>query len=253
MRIRNICASLFVIFFLASCVTTVTGPTRKLNPGKQLGVLIELGNGYIRNRQYGRAKENLTQALKIDPESPAALNALGLVYQLEGEDDLAESYFKEAVSVAPNFAMARNNFGAFLYEHARYEEAIEQLNVAANDRLYPRRAQVFLNLGVSHLKLGNKVEAEQALKRSLQLNAGISRALLELADLKLQQKDFVSARHYFSQYERSRQKNARSLWICVQLSRVFKNDDKAASCGLMLKNVFPNTYEYRRYEASIDK
>ncbi|MBL4680722.1 MAG: type IV pilus biogenesis/stability protein PilW [Pseudomonadales bacterium] len=241
---------ILILLLMSACVTTVTGPQKNINPAKQLEVLISLGAGYIQNRQYGRAKENLMKALELDPRSPGALNAFGLVYQLEGEMDLSEEYFKKAIQVSPNFAMVRNNYGAFLYQQGRYEEAIEHLNVAAEDRLYPRRAQVFLNLGISHLKLGQKDEAERTLLRSVQLNNRQPRALLELAEIKFQQKDYADARRYFAQLEASRQTTSRSLWLCVRISKVFNNEDKAASCGLLLKNTFPNTYEYRRYQMS---
>ena len=248
--LTKVTAAVLSLFLLNACITTVTGAKKNINPTKQLEVLINLGTGYIQNRQYGRAKENLTRALELDPRSAGALNAFGLVYQLEGEMDLAEDYFKRAIASSPSFAMVRNNYGAYLYEQGRYEEAVEQLNVAAEDRLYPRRAQVFLNLGISYLKLGQRVEAENALLRSVQLNPRQPRALLELGEIKFQQKDYVDAKRYYARLEASKQTTSRSLWLCVQISKVFKNEDKAASCGLVLKNVFPNTYEYRRYQMS---
>jgi len=251
--VTRITLGILLLLSLSACVTTVTGPQKNIDPTKQLEVLVKLGTGYIQNQEYGRAKENLTKALEIDPRSPGALNAFGLVYQLEGEMDLAEDYFKRAIAASPSFAMVRNNYGAFLYQQGRYEAAIEQLNVAIEDRLYPRRAQAFLNLGISYLKLGQDTDAENALLRSVQLNPRQPRALLELAEIKFKQKSFIDARRYYAQLETSRQTTSRSLWLCVQISRVFKNEDKAASCGLVLKNIFPNTYEYRRYQMSLDR
>ncbi|MFT7688368.1 MAG: type IV pilus assembly protein PilF [Candidatus Azotimanducaceae bacterium] len=252
-KIKTLCFSLVAICLLSACITTIKGPQKTVDPVKQLEVLVDLGTGYIRNRQYGRAKENLSKALELDPNSVTALNAFGLVYQLEGEGDLAETYFKRAIAVDGSNAMVRNNYGAYLYQRERFDEAVENLKIAVDDRLYNRRPQAFLNLGVSYLKLDNKVDAEQALMRSVQLDPRRPRALLELADLKFQQRNYVDARRYFTQFETMGQSSSRGLWLCVQLSRIFKNDDKAASCGLMLKNVFPNTYEYRRFEASLNK
>jgi type IV pilus assembly protein PilF len=253
LMIKTLCLSAVTVFFLSACVTTIKGPQHKADPVKQLEVLVDLGTGYLRNRQFGRAKNNLAKALEIDPSSVAALNAFGLVYQLEGESELAETYFKRAIASNPANAMVRNNYGAFLYEQSRYDEAAEQLKVAVDDRLYNRRAQAFLNLGISYLKLDQKVEAEQALIRSVQLNGREPRALLELSDLKFQQKNYVDAQKYFRELEKSGQTTSRGLWLCVQISRVFNNNDKAASCGLVLKNVFPNTYEYRLFKASPNK
>ncbi|MFT5211971.1 MAG: type IV pilus assembly protein PilF [Flavobacterium sp.] len=250
---KTLCLLAVTMFLLSACVTTIKGPQRKVDPVKQLEVLVDLGTGYLRNRQFGRAKSNLAKALEIDPKSVAALNAFGLVYQLEGEHALAETYFKRAVASDATNAMVRNNYGAFLYQQARYDEAAEQLKVAVDDRLYNRRAQAFLNLGISYLKLDQKAEAEKSLLRSVQLNGREPRALLELADLNFQQKNYVDAQRYYRQLENSGQTTSRGLWLCVQLSRVFDDNNKAASCGLVLKNVFPNTHEYRLFKASPNK
>ena len=243
-----VCILVSLVLLLGSCVTEVSGPRSKADPEKQLQSYIDLGVGYIRNGEYARAKENLTTALELDPKSPEAHHAFGRLFQVEGDYDLAETHFKRAISLDRNFTQAQDTYGAFLYGQERYEEAIEHLIIAADDRLYQNRAQVFENLGVCHAKLGNVDEAQSAFLRATQLNPKQSRALLELAEIRYTQRNFVESRSYYRRHTSASSQSARSLLLCVKLAVVFDKRDDAASGSLTLRNVFPNTAQYREYE-----
>jgi type IV pilus assembly protein PilF len=96
-------------------------------------------------------------------------------------------------------------------------------------------------------ELERRGEAEQAFTRSVQLNPGQSRALLEMTDIRLQQRNYVEAQGFYSRYNQSARQNARSLWLGVQLARIFDQQDEAASYALLLKNIFPASAEYKAY------
>ncbi|HIG41789.1 MAG: type IV pilus biogenesis/stability protein PilW [bacterium] len=246
-----VCTVVSLAVLLSSCVTEVTGPNRKADPEKQLQAYIDLGIGYIRNGEYARAKENLTKALNLDPKSAKAHHAMGRLFQIEGDYDLAETHFKRAISQDRYFTQAQNTYGAFLYGEGRYEEAIEHLIIAADDRLYQNRALVFENLGVCHNKLGNTDEAQMAFLRATQLNPRQPRALLELAEIRYSQKEFVESRSYYRRHISGSSQSARSLLLCVKLAVVFDKPDENASCSLTLRNVFPYTAQAREYERFI--
>ena len=241
-----------ILSLLTGCVTETTGGSkREVDPAKQLKAHIDLGMGYISNGEFGRAKENLTTALELDPDSAQAHNAFGLLFQLEGENGLAEMHFKKTVSLEPGFAAGRNNYGAFLYARGRYAEAIEQLVAASENQLYQRRSQVFENLGVCYVHLGDIEAAEAAFIRSLQLNSGQRRALIELGEIRFDQQNYVAARDFYIRHTRIAQQSARSLWLCIRVSRVFDAEDQEASCSLALRNVFPGTPEFEDYQSSL--
>ena len=240
-----------IMLLLTGCVTQTQQNGRKTGSDQeQVQALVELGVGYIRNREYPRAKENLSKALKIDPDSPIVHNLFGLLFQLEGEADLADDYFRRALKIDPGFSMARNNYGAFLYEQGRYTEAVKQLELCAEDRLYGSRAQVFENLGVSYLKLNRVKEAEAALVRSLQLNPGQPRASLELAEIRFNERNYTDARPLLLRHNKASQPSSRSLWLGIQLARIFNKSDDEASQALALKNMFPASKEYQLYQDS---
>lgn len=240
---------LVTVVLLAGCVTETSGPQLKpASPEKQMQTLVDLGIGYIRNGEYSRAKDNLNRALTIDPDSPQVHNAFGLVFQLEGETKLADSHFRQATS-DKSFTRAFNNYGAFLFAQGRYREAIDQLNVAANDQFYPNRPQVYENLGVAYAQLGEMSNAEDAFIRATKLNPTQGRALLEMADIRYKQQNYVESRDYYRRYVNSSSQSARSLSLCVRLARIFKDENSEASCALTLRNIFPASNEAKMLEA----
>ena len=105
------------------------------------------------------------------------------VYIADGDTQLAEQEYKEALRYEPKNAMAQNNYGTFLFAAGRYKEAAQHLKIAANDTSYARRGQAYENLGLTQLKLNQPAEAEQSFLRALMLNTTQPRSDLELADI----------------------------------------------------------------------
>lgn len=242
--------SVVILLLVSGCITEIKGPHLKADRAKSLQSYIDLGLGYIRNGEYQRAKNNLNKALAINSRSALAHDAFGLLFQFEGELALAERHFKRAVSIQPDFSRARNNYGAFLFEQKRYDEAIKQLEKAAKDPFYPARPQAFENLGVCYLHLGEVAQAEEAFDRAVSLNATQPRALLELAELRFGKQDFTGAKGLFERHRKIMRPSSKSLWLGIRIARVFDNKDEEASQSLMLRNIFPATEEYKAYQES---
>jgi type IV pilus assembly protein PilF len=236
---------------LAGCVTETSGPQppQAASETDQIQALVDLGMGYVRNRDYIRAKEVLLRALEIDPNSHPAHNALALVHQVEGDYKLAELHFKRATTDR-SYSRAFNNYGAFLFSEGRFREAVEKLEIAAEDTFYENRPLVFENLGVAYMRLGDQANAERSFVRAARLNPTMPRALLELAHMRYEQQNYVESRQYYRQFVNSSEQSARSLLLCVRLSRIFSDADSEASCRLSLRNIFPASDEYKELEAS---
>lgn len=211
---------------------------------------LDLGVGYLRQGDYRRAKEKLGRALEIDPKNAVAHAMFGMLFQLEGENDLAEQYFKDAIRYDPDDAQARNSYGAFLFAQARYHEAVEQLTKAAENRFYPNRSTVFENLGVAYEKIGDVEAADFAFTRAVQLNPTQSRALLELGEIRFEQRNYVEARDFYKRHNRIAQTSSKSLWLCVRLAKIFRDVNEEASCAQGLEGIFPASDEYRMYKES---
>ncbi len=242
----------FLVFTVAGCSTPNQQEPQRNNAEVEelLQRQMDLAVGYLRNRDYGRAKEKLNRALEVDDKYSPAHATYGLLFQAEGEIELAERYFKNAIRYNPEDSQARNMYGAFLFSEKRFQEAVKQLEIASENRFYASRPVVFENLGRSYRKIGEFEKAEFAFTRAIQLNPGQAGATLELADIKFEQQNYVEARNLYRRYSQAAPSSARSLWLCVRLARIFKSYNEEASCAEALEGIFPNTDEYRLFKES---
>lgn len=215
----------------------------------------ELGIKYLQAGDTLSAKSSLKQALDINPKHAPALNGLALVFQAEAENSLAENYFRDAVKNDPGSAMIHNNFGAFLFGQKRYDEACTELSRATEDPFYPQRAQAFENLGRCYRFIGRNDAALFVLERSLTLSPERPLAMIELADLQLELGNPEAAAKSFADFRELVDRGlvdhfAKSLWVGVRLARVQANASRAATYALLLKNLYPESEEYKKYEES---
>jgi type IV pilus assembly protein PilF len=242
-------AVLFTVFGLTACQSTAL----KKDPEKAVQVRTQLAAEYIRTRDLDSAKRSLDQALSIDSRDANANMMMGILLQQEGSKtnmDKADAYFKRAISSEPDNAQARNNYGTYLYQLQRYNDAIEQFTRAGATLGYDQRFQSLENLGRIYLKLGDVANAEKSFKQALQANRNATISMLELSEIFYLQQNNRDASQLYEQYvRRVGQKNqgARALWIGIRIARA--NADQLGMQVLVnqLRALFPDSPEYQRY------
>ena len=89
-----------------------------------LGVLATI------EEKWQEGKSHLLSALKTDPESPEACNALGSVYFGQGSLNEARDAFLKAIRFEPNFAWAHYNLGLVLQQQKENKEAARHFRLA---------------------------------------------------------------------------------------------------------------------------
>lgn len=244
-------AIVFCLLSLSACVTTLPGDVSKANLENARQTYVQLGLGYLRGGDRDAARQNFKKALEIDKNSPGALDGMALLYQLEAMDKKAEEYFKKAIRADRDYSRGRNNYGSFLYEQGRYQEAYDQFERAAANLEYDSRPIALMNLGRTALKLGDVDRAESALKHALSLDPKVTTAMVELADIYFSRQNYAEAKKYIDMYGQSTRHSARTLWLGIRLERIFGNRDKEASYALALKNLHPYSQEYLQYKQSL--
>ena len=108
-----------------------------------------------------KAVEEAQQALAISPE---ALDAMAVLASIDWLNDKPQSEWMDRIlKVDPAYGEAYATGGHFYEINYRYEDAIQAFRkaLALNDRLWPARSQ----LGVNLMRLGNETEARQQLER----------------------------------------------------------------------------------------
>jgi len=248
----------YLILLISLLITGCAGQqvtTAEQDTPKAVKAYNSLGMQYLRRSDTANAKLAFQRSIEIDSGSAQAYNGLAMVFQLEQDAPLAERYFKKAIKVEPDSAMLHNNYGAFLFSRKRYPEACKELGRATEDPFYNQRSQAFENLGRCYRLIDRLDAAEHAFKRSLTLNPKRPLAILQLSDVMLQKGDLEEAVSFFDQYSamvdaKQVQHSAQSLWLGVQISRLKNSGIDAATYGLILKNLFPDSEEYQQYKES---
>lgn len=238
---------------LTACVTEGGKPDPlKSDEGRDAArdAYIQLGIGYLQGGDASRAKRPLQKALELDPSNADAHAALAVAFQIEMEPELAEQEYKKALSNSDGDSRIRNNYGSFLFEQGRYQDAYEAYSVAASDNMYAERAKVFGNLGRTAQKLNKPQLAKQHFEKSLRLSRNQPEVLFELAQISFDEKMYVPARDYYQRYSKMvNEQDARGLLLGIRLANIFDDRDTAASYGLQLKRLYPGSPEYRQYQS----
>ncbi len=243
---------------LQGCVTETTGGFNvKRSDADALRDYLKLATGYLEQNDLPNTKRHLANATKLDPSSSDLLAIWGLVYSREGDTNLADKSFQQALKQDPRNSKARNNYAAFLFANARYEEAYKQLQQVVGDTKYEARPQAFENLGLAALRLEKLQDAEDAFKRALQLNPNQLRSSLELCSLMLAKKDVLQANTYYRNYLTLIQfynvpHNPRSLWIGVQLEAALGNKKNVLTYGKQLETNFASAPELKLYQQLLE-
>jgi type IV pilus assembly protein PilF len=246
-----------VCLFFAGCVTEETDqgtgkivpPTdTKADKKAALNDYITLANGYMSEGRREPALRAINKGLEIDSDSPELLNVLAYYYMTDGEDELAEKQYKKAIRSDSGYTASYLNYGVFLYQHKRYEEACNKLAKATEDVMYPKRDAAFLNYGICLKHEGRMAEAEEAFRRSYVNDARNPLVVLELADLKFETGDFEQSVQLYNKFLSMSKQNAKSLWLGIRLMNVMGQEDKQASYALFLKNEFPASPQYNEYK-----
>lgn len=251
MRCQTLLVFVVSLFLLAACVNTVDGvEKRQIDESKVLVNQINLGMKYLGIGDREGARIHFQKALKIDKKSAEAVNGMALVYQMEGELELAEEAFKRSLTLLNPFPMGNNNYGSFLYGQQRYEDAYQQFSIASSAVGYRNRAGALTNLGRTALKLQRPEKALASFEHAIKLDPRQSLALIELAELQFDQQNYSVSKKNLDQFGRVSNPTPRSLWLGIRIERVFGNKDKEASYALALKNLHPYSKEYLNYKKS---
>mgnify|MGYP000117873356 CR=1 FL=1 len=245
----------FLALMVSGCVTTTDSPfSNKADESKALQNYIQLGLAYIQRDDFEKARANIGRALEIDSDSSEAYAALGLLYQQQAENALAEKHFKHAMSLDAKNTRGRTFYASFLFRLERYEEALQQFELAGSDTDYPRRSVIFINAAQCHLKLGQKDQAVKAYEKALALDRTQPQALIGISQLLIQEGEYLKGQQYYNRMvnvirSSGMTHSAKSLWLGIELARHFNDHGQESSYALLLKKLYPESQEYKQYRA----
>ena len=242
-------AALVLLAATSGCVTTTEGGF-KADRKEEVARRVDAATQYLQKGNTEQAIVHLRRALEIDPRSAPVNETLARVFAQSGEYELADQHFRAAIDAEPGFSRARNNYAAFLYSRGEVDAAIVQLEKVTADTLYEKRADAFTNLGKAYLRKGETAKAEEVFDRAIKMDRRQAVAMLELADINVQRGQYPEAARVFGFYRAAGLRpTPRSLLIGIRIARATGERDTEASYALQLKGLYPESDEYRTYQA----
>jgi Flp pilus assembly protein TadD len=118
--------------------------------------------------QRDDAKTTLLMALKTDPDHVPALNALGIVYLVDGELDKAVETHTQALTLKPDNEIAAYNLSLAYQRLQQYTAAIDHALLATELEAY--NPHPWVALAIAHHSNNNPDEALRAYRQALSLD-----------------------------------------------------------------------------------
>lgn len=257
-RWRRLLALPALLAGLSACVTTTTGGFNVQTSTEQaVQDYVQLATGYYDAGDMIGARRHINNALELDARNSSIYNVQALIFQSEGDIELAEENFQRAISLDRGNSRARNNYAALLFEANRYREAYEQLEIVTRDVNYTSRDIAFENLGRAALRIDGIDDARVAFRRALQLNSNLYVSSLELAILEADIGNWQSARRFFQQYMTTVDfynvpHTPRALLAGIKIEGEFRNADLVEGFTRILTTLYKDSPEYLMYQRLSD-
>lgn len=237
---------LLVCLQLAACQST--GPEKEDDRLKLADINTQLAIAYMQDGENEQALHKLESALKANPKSVSAHNAMALLYHNLGEYGPAEEHYRKAVALDGKNVTALNNYGRFLCQQRRFEEGQARFREALDNPLNPAPENALANAGTCALQAADRVGAEDFFREALQRQPRLPPALLSMAQLSLDREDPLQARGYYQRYLELSPQSPRTLWLGMRIEQALDNQDGVATYALQLKVNFPDSPEYGQYQ-----
>ncbi len=185
------------------------------------------------------ALEKITRALAQNDDYQPAQAAAALIHARRGDDAEAVAHFRRAISLNPADISTRNNYGVYLCDQGKSEQALELLISAASDHNYTSAAKAWTDAGICARRTGDLPNAIEHFRRALQIEPDQPEALLQMAAISAQNKDWLRVRAFLQRRERVAKPNAECLKLAIESERELGDADAAEAYRQKLRRNFP--------------
>jgi type IV pilus assembly protein PilF len=203
---------------------------------------LQLGLAYLKAGDRIQAKTKLLKAEQQNPTEGQIKSAIAYFLEHIGELGKAEAYHLQALKLDQNNSASHNNYGRFLCQCGRYNEAEIHFLKAIQNIHYLNTASAYENLGLCAMRIPDNIKAIRYLKAALQHNPQLEKSLLALAQLYLKQPKLAYA--YLQRYHSvAGQSNPTALALGVELAWSLEDKKSAYLYAYILKQKYPHSRE----------
>ena len=247
MRPSSILLLLSLTLWLAACANTQEREMKK----NAAEANFKLGIGYMQSGRFEVATEKLLKSLQFDDKNPEAHNALAVLYEEIREYGPAETHYKPAIDLKPDYTLAKLNYARLLCTHqpARMAEGEGEFQTIATDpaNAGATAADAYVGLAWCARQRNDVAQTETWLRKALESNSSNAPALYELAQISQSQNKTLSARAFLQRYHAQTRPTPPSLALGVRIENAPNGDPQLRQeYAKLLRSQFPNTDETRR-------
>jgi len=160
------------------------------------------GKAYLRQKDIAQAKKVYEAIVKQIPQDSVAHYQLGLIDRQDKKYEEAIVHFEEAITRNPNFAQAVAQIASILVTRGEAQQARARVQQQIDD--VPDNPFLYNLLGRLWMQANQADKAEQAFKKSLEINDQLQVSYMNLAELYQRTKRTDEA---VQEYERLLEKN----------------------------------------------
>lgn len=243
--------SFVLIGLLAGCVTVQDKKNSVKFDNIQIAdSRIALGLAYLKNGQWGKARQNLETAVQVAPKYHSSLISFAYYLQEVGENEQAELQYKTALRYSPNNGDLLNNYGVFLCRQDRFDEAQRAFaNAIVQPRFYMLSGS-YENAALCALKAGEKDEAKIWFKKAVAHEPNRPLATLWLASMEVANNQLNDARLRLFYLHKQYGYRPNTLLTMIELESKAKRPIELEKYASLLAKRFPESKEYRQYLAN---
>ncbi len=234
----------FLVPFLGACVTV---GDRVPDNIKASAINVQLGMGYLQQNNMELASKKLNKALRQDPDSATAHNAFAILQERLLQHDKAEHHYRRATQLDSDNSEAANNYGAFLCRNKREAESEKYFLKALENPLYKTPEFAYTNAAICLLRIDQRQEAKEYLRKALAARSNFSTALISMSSLVFEEEDYSAAKHYLDRFHLVAEPTAHSLWLAIRTELQLDSNRDVVELSEKLKTSFPDSEEYKSW------
>lgn len=225
--------------------TFMSGCTNVTDDKKAADYNSELGVRYLQQGRLKLANQKLLKSLEQNSNSPQSNHYYALLQAKLGVSDKAHFHFKKAIALTPSDPELRNNYGSFLCKTSQPHSAVPHFLAAIKNPLYSTPEFAYTNAGICLRKAGRKndAQAEKYFRLALKKKSSFPSALIEMAKLYKDRRDYSKAQAFMMRYETVGKSSPEALQLCTVINSKINDHAKASSCRSALLRIFPSSAE----------
>lgn len=226
----------------------IVTPSDESEARRRARIRLELAANYFESGQTAIALDEVKQALATDPMYADAYNLRGLIFMRLNDYVQAEDSFRRALGVRSTDPGVLHNYAWLLCQQKKYTEADQHFRLVLTSPTYTARSKTLMAQGLCHARAGQKEQAESALAKSYEIDAGNPIVAFNLANLLLQRGEFNRAQFYIRRLNNSDLANSESLWLGIKVEHALGDSVAMRQLGDQLNRRFSESREQSWYE-----